>query len=164
MRAPRTDSWLRTLTVACGDSLWRSCAVRTGNLMFLFCREAGPKNAPDDSPALRTARFISKVRKHLLGSPIAIRLLHPITRASRTATGRTSKTIADRFDLCPEIINQFTVKLGFSRYTLCKQDYGSPVGLRMTLAHSDRIEALIVQGRCGRMKAWGTDWKTQRDF
>jgi hypothetical protein len=38
-------------------------------------------------------------------------------------------------------MNQFTDKLGFSRYTLCKQDYGS-----FRMAYSDRNEAPVVEG------------------
>jgi pimeloyl-ACP methyl ester carboxylesterase len=40
-------------------------------------------------------------------------------------------------------MNHFTEALGLSRYTPYMQDYGGPVGFRMALAHSDRIEALI---------------------
>jgi pimeloyl-ACP methyl ester carboxylesterase len=42
-------------------------------------------------------------------------------------------------------MNHFTEALGLSRYTLYMQDYGGPVGFRMAAAHTDRIEALIVQ-------------------
>jgi len=66
-------------------------------------------------------------------------LSRPITRASHTGTGRTSNTFADTFDHCPGIMNQFTDKLGFSRYTLCKQDYGS-----FRMAYSHRNEAPAV--------------------
>jgi pimeloyl-ACP methyl ester carboxylesterase len=43
---------------------------------------------------------------------------------------------------------RFTEALGLDRYALYMQDYGGPVGFRMALAHSDRVEALIVQERC----------------
>jgi len=44
------------------------------------------------------------------------------------------------------------------------QDYGGPVGFRMTLAHPDRVEALIVQNAVAHNGGLGTNWKTRRVF
>src|SRR3974377_206792 len=43
------------------------------------------------------------------------------------------------------IIELFAEKLGLSRYTLYVFDYGAPVGLRMALAHPERVSAIISQ-------------------
>jgi pimeloyl-ACP methyl ester carboxylesterase len=40
------------------------------------------------------------------------------------------KQFAYTFDHYAEIMNHFTEGLGLSRYTLCMQDYGGPVGFR----------------------------------
>jgi pimeloyl-ACP methyl ester carboxylesterase len=42
-------------------------------------------------------------------------------------------------------LDQFTAALGLSRYALYIQDYGAPIGLRLALAHPERVSALIVQ-------------------
>src|SRR5258708_38132708 len=44
------------------------------------------------------------------------------------------------------------------------QDYGGPVGFRMVLAHSERIEALIVQDAVSHNEGLGAIWKTRRAF
>jgi len=74
------------------------------------------------------------------------------------------KKFAYTFDHLAETMNHFTEALGFSRYTLYMQDYGGPVGFRMALAHSDRIEALIVQNAVAHNEGLGAIWKTRRPF
>ena len=58
----------------------------------------------------------------------------------------------------------FTEALGLSRYTLYMQDYGGPVGFRMTLAHPDRVEALIVQNAVAHNEGLGALWAPRRAF
>jgi pimeloyl-ACP methyl ester carboxylesterase len=74
------------------------------------------------------------------------------------------KKFSYTFDRFAEVINRFTEVLGLSRYTLYMQDYGGPVGFRMALAHSERIEALIVQDAVAHDEGLGTNWKTRRLF
>lgn len=42
-------------------------------------------------------------------------------------------------------MDRFTEVVGARRYALYIQDYGAPIGLRMALAHPQRVTALIVQ-------------------
>jgi pimeloyl-ACP methyl ester carboxylesterase len=42
-------------------------------------------------------------------------------------------------------LQKFTHALGLMRYALYIQDYGAPIGLRLALAHPERVSALIVQ-------------------
>ena len=44
------------------------------------------------------------------------------------------------------------------------QDYGGPVGFRMTLAHPERVEALIVQNAVAHNEGLGAIWKPRRAF
>jgi pimeloyl-ACP methyl ester carboxylesterase len=68
------------------------------------------------------------------------------------------------FDHYAEIMQHFTEALGIPRYTLYMQDYGGPVGFRMTLAHPERVEALIVQNAVAHNQGLGAIWKTRREF
>jgi pimeloyl-ACP methyl ester carboxylesterase len=68
------------------------------------------------------------------------------------------------FDRYAEIVNQFTEALGLSRYTLYMQDYGGPVGFRMALAHTERIEGLIVQDAVAHNEGLGANWAARRAF
>lgn len=49
------------------------------------------------------------------------------------------------FDHLAEVMGAFTEAVGLARYALYVFDYGAPVGLRLALAHPERITALISQ-------------------
>ncbi len=74
------------------------------------------------------------------------------------------KTFAYTFDHLADTMSHFTEALGLPRYTLYMQDYGSPVGFRMILAHPERVEALIVQDAVAHNEGLGANWKTRRAF
>jgi pimeloyl-ACP methyl ester carboxylesterase len=49
------------------------------------------------------------------------------------------------FENLAKIIATFTQKIGLDRFAIYVFDYGAPVGLRLALAHPERITALISQ-------------------
>ena len=49
------------------------------------------------------------------------------------------------FDHLAEVIGAFTEAVGLTSYALYVFDYGAPVGLRLAMAHPERITALISQ-------------------
>jgi pimeloyl-ACP methyl ester carboxylesterase len=49
------------------------------------------------------------------------------------------------FDRLAKVIDRFTEKIGLERYAIYIFDYGAPVGLRLALAHPERITAIISQ-------------------
>jgi len=49
------------------------------------------------------------------------------------------------FDNLARIVGAFTEALGLQRYALYIFDYGAPVGLRLALAHPERVSAIISQ-------------------
>jgi pimeloyl-ACP methyl ester carboxylesterase len=49
------------------------------------------------------------------------------------------------FDGLADIIDRFTTTVGLTRYAIYVFDYGAPVGLRLALAHPERITAIISQ-------------------
>jgi pimeloyl-ACP methyl ester carboxylesterase len=49
------------------------------------------------------------------------------------------------FDGLANIIDRFTTTVGLTRYAMYVFDYGAPVGLRLALAHPERITAIISQ-------------------
>jgi pimeloyl-ACP methyl ester carboxylesterase len=61
-------------------------------------------------------------------------------------------------------MNHFSEALNLSRYTLYMQDYGGPVGFRMALVHSERVEALIVQDAVAHNGGLGANWGPRRAF
>jgi pimeloyl-ACP methyl ester carboxylesterase len=49
------------------------------------------------------------------------------------------------FENLAEVIDRFTEEIGLDRYAIYIFDYGAPVGLRLALAHPERITAIISQ-------------------
>jgi pimeloyl-ACP methyl ester carboxylesterase len=49
------------------------------------------------------------------------------------------------FDKLAKVIGRFTETIGIDRYAIYIFDYGAPVGLRLALAHPERITAIISQ-------------------
>jgi pimeloyl-ACP methyl ester carboxylesterase len=74
------------------------------------------------------------------------------------------KQFAYTFDHIAELMVRFTEAIGLSRYVLYMQDYGSPVGFRMALAHPERLAALIVQNAVAHNEGLGENWKSRRAF
>ncbi len=50
-----------------------------------------------------------------------------------------------RFENLATVVGAFTEAIGLTRFALYIFDYGAPVGLRMALAHPERITAIISQ-------------------
>jgi pimeloyl-ACP methyl ester carboxylesterase len=132
--------------------------------LSIFYREAGPKGAPT---LLLLHGLPSSSR---MFEPLFARLSdrYHLIAPDYPGFGHSDwpdpKKFAYTFDHYAEIMNHFTEALGLSRYTLYMQDYGGPVGSRMTLAHPDRIEALIVQDAVAHNEGLGANWKTRRAF
>ena len=49
------------------------------------------------------------------------------------------------FDNLAKVIDDFTVQVGLSAFTLYVQDYGAPIGFRIASAHPERIRGLVIQ-------------------
>lgn len=49
------------------------------------------------------------------------------------------------FENLAQVIDRFTQTIGLKRYVIYVFDYGAPVGLRLALAHPERITAIISQ-------------------
>jgi pimeloyl-ACP methyl ester carboxylesterase len=49
------------------------------------------------------------------------------------------------FDNLAKVVGRFTEAIGLERFALYIFDYGAPVGLRVALAHPERITAIITQ-------------------
>lgn len=50
-----------------------------------------------------------------------------------------------RFENLARVMEGFTARMGLQRYAIYVFDYGAPVGLRLALAHPERISAIVSQ-------------------
>jgi pimeloyl-ACP methyl ester carboxylesterase len=132
--------------------------------LSIFYREAGPKNAPTIL-LLHGLPSSSRMFEPLL-SRLSDRyhLVAPDYPGFGHSDWPDPKTFAYTFDHYAEIVQRFTEALGIPRYTLYMQDYGGPVGFRMSLAHPERVEALIVQDAVAHNEGLAANWKTRRAF
>jgi pimeloyl-ACP methyl ester carboxylesterase len=132
--------------------------------LSIFYREAGPKDAP-------TILFLH-------GLPSSSRMFQPLLKRRGDkyhliapdypgyghSEWPSPKEFAYTFDHIALVMTDFTQALGLSRYTLYMQDYGGPVGLRMALAHPERVRSLIVQNAVAHNEGLGAHWATRRAF
>jgi pimeloyl-ACP methyl ester carboxylesterase len=132
--------------------------------LSIFYREAGP----NDGPTLLLLHGLPSSSR--MFDPLFARLndRYHLIAPDYPGFGHSDwpdpKQFAYTFDHYAEIMNHFTEALDLAYYTLYMQDYGGPVGLRMALAHPERIESLIVQDAVAHNDGLGVNWKTRRAF
>ena len=62
------------------------------------------------------------------------------------------------FDNLAKVIDRFTEVVGLKTYAVQVFDYGAPVGLRLALAHPERVLAIISQNGNAYEEGLGSDW------
>src|ERR1700722_15680445 len=132
--------------------------------LSIFYREAGPKDAPTLFLLHRLPSSSRMVEPLFARLSDRYHLVAPDYPGFGHSDWPDPKKFAYTFDHIAETMNHFTEALQLSRYTLYMQDYGGPVGFRMALTHSDRIEALIVQDAVAHNEGLGANWKPRRAF
>jgi pimeloyl-ACP methyl ester carboxylesterase len=118
--------------------------VKVGDLE-IFYREAGPKDAPAIL-LLHGFPTSSQMFRNLI--PALADQYHLIA-PDYPGFGHSSMPPRDKFaytfDSLVKVIDEFTEKVGLTKYALYVQDYGAPVGYRLASQHPDRITAIVVQ-------------------
>ena len=111
----------------------------------IFYREAGPKTAPNVL-LLHGFPTSSHMFRNLI--PILAENYHVIA-PDLPGFGFTdapdSKGFRYTFENLAKTIDQFTQAIKLDRYAIYVFDYGAPVGLRLALAHPERVTAIISQ-------------------
>jgi len=68
------------------------------------------------------------------------------------------------FDALARTIEAFTDALGLSRYAIYIFDYGAPTGLRLAMAHPERVTAIISQNGNAYEEGLGDAWGPIRTY
>ncbi|QEY62998.1 alpha/beta hydrolase [Metapseudomonas lalkuanensis] len=68
------------------------------------------------------------------------------------------------FDAIGKTIGDFVEKLGLKRYAMYFFDYGAPTGLRLALAHPERVSAIISQNGNAYLEGLGEAWAPIRKY
>jgi pimeloyl-ACP methyl ester carboxylesterase len=142
-----------------------SIAYRTtkvGNVE-VFYREAGPVNAP-----LILLLHGFPTAGHMFRDVIpSLANRYRVIAPDLPGFGNTKSPSREEFDYTfdnlAQVIEGFITALKLDNYTLYIFDYGAPIGLRVALAHPERVTAIISQnGNAyleGLSDAWGP-WQT----
>ena len=132
--------------------------------LSIFYREAGPKDAPTILLLHGLPSSSRMFEPLLMRLADAYHLVAPDYPGFGHSDWPNPTQFDYTFDHIATIMEDFTETLGLSRYTLYMQDYGGPVGFRMTLAHPELVQALIVQDAVAHNEGLGANWATRRAF
>ncbi len=115
------------------------------NGVDVFCREAGPKDAPAIL-LLHGFPTSSHMYRNLIPALAGkYRVIAPDYPGFGNSAMPDRKAFSYTFGNYASIVEGLTEKLGLKSYALYVMDYGAPVGFRLAAKHPDRITALIVQ-------------------
>jgi pimeloyl-ACP methyl ester carboxylesterase len=111
----------------------------------IFYREAGPKTAPTIL-LLHGFPTSSHMFRNLIPA-LADRyhVVAPDLPGFGFSDAPDRRRFQYTFENLAKVIDNFTRTIGLERYAIYVFDYGAPVGLRLALAHPERITAIISQ-------------------
>lgn len=130
----------------------------------IFYRSAGPADAPvllllHGFPS--ASHMFRDLIPELAGS---YRVIAP----DLPGFGQTRAPCRDRFaytfDRLAEVIGDFVEALGLESYALYVFDYGAPVGLRLALAHPERVTAIVSQNGNAYEEGLSEEWGPWRAY
>ncbi|WP_030750791.1 alpha/beta fold hydrolase [Streptomyces griseus] len=132
----------------------RTVTVRGHEIAY---REAGPAGAP---VLLLLHGFPTS--SHMFRDLIPrladrYRLIAPDHLGFGRSAAPSAADFAYTFAGLAELTSAFTEVLGLDRFALYVQDYGAPIGLRLALAHPERITALVTQNGNAYEEGLGAD-------
>jgi pimeloyl-ACP methyl ester carboxylesterase len=131
----------------------------------IFYREAGPTNAPVIL-LLHGVPSSSRMYQPMLESTLTTkcRLVAPDFPGFGHSSWPTPGEFNYTFDHLAEVTEKFADALRLNRYTLFLHDYGGPVGMRMAVARSEKIRAIIIQNAVSHEEGLSSLWAARRAF
>lgn len=119
--------------------------LQTVSGLDIFYREAGPV----DRPTLVLLHGFP-TSSHMFRDLIPLlaqdyRVVAPDYPGFGRSSAPTAEEFGYTFDRLAEVMEEFLVAIGCTRFSLYLQDYGAPVGLRIAARHPDWVQALVIQ-------------------
>ena len=130
----------------------------------VFYREAGPADAPvillmHGFPA--SSHMFRELMPRLAGR---YRVIAPDLPGFGFTNVPKDRHYVYSFDALAKTADAFVDALGLKRYALYVFDYGAPVGLRLAVAHPERVTALISQNGNAYEEGLGGAWAPIRKY
>jgi pimeloyl-ACP methyl ester carboxylesterase len=130
----------------------------------IFYREAGPKDAPT---ILLLHGYPSSSRMFATLIPLLADRYH-LVAPDYPGFGESDAPAPSQFhytfDHLAEVVDHFTQQLGLQTYVLYQQDYGGPIGMRLAVAHPERVKVIIVQNAVAHEDGLGPAWDIRKAF
>ena len=130
----------------------------------VFYREAGPADAP---VLLLLHGFPSSSHQFRDLIPLLAdkyRLIAPDLPGFGFTQVPAARDYVYTFDALGKTLEAFVDALGLRRYALYVFDYGAPAGLRLALAHPERVSALVSQNGNAYLEGLGDAWAPIRAY
>jgi pimeloyl-ACP methyl ester carboxylesterase len=139
--------WILSLCAAAPAALAGPMSYHTVMVdgVKVFYREAGPRDAPT---LLLLHGFPTSSRMYQGLMPLLADRYHlvaPDYPGFGLSEAPPQSEFAYTFDHITQVMDDFTQQLGLKHYSLYMCDYGGDVGLKLAIAHPERVQALIVQ-------------------
>lgn len=130
----------------------------------VFYRVAGPTDAPvllllHGFPT--ASHMFRDLIPHLAGR---YRVIAPDLPGFGNTEAPPRGTFTYSFDHLAQVIDGLTQALHLDRYALYIFDYGSPVGLRLAMAHPERVTAIISQNGNAYIEGLSDAWAPWRAY
>lgn len=111
----------------------------------VFYREAGPKSAPTIL-LLHGFPTSSHMFRNLIPALAGdYHVVAPDLPGFGFTEGPARGEFAYSFENLAKVIDSFTQAIGLDRFAIYIFDYGAPTGLRLALAHPERVTAIVTQ-------------------
>jgi pimeloyl-ACP methyl ester carboxylesterase len=130
----------------------------------VFYREAGDPNAPVVLLLHGFPASSFQYRELIPRLADRYRVIAPDLPGFGFTEAPTERNYVYTFDALAKTIEAFTDALALKRYALYIFDYGAPTGLRLAMAHSERITAIVSQNGNAYEEGLGDSWAPLRRY
>jgi pimeloyl-ACP methyl ester carboxylesterase len=130
----------------------------------IFYREAGSKTAPTILLLHGFPTSSHMFRNLIPALADCYHVVAPDLPAFGFSEAPDRKRFRYTFEHLAKVINTFTQAIGLERYAIYVFDYGAPVGLRLALAHPERITAIISQNGNAYEEGLSEGWNPIRAY
>jgi pimeloyl-ACP methyl ester carboxylesterase len=130
----------------------------------IFYRQAGAKTAPHLLLLHGFPTSSHMFRNLILDLADRYHVIAPDLPGFGFSDAPDRKRFRYTFENLAKTIDAFTRQIGLDRFAIYVFDYGAPVGLRLALAHPDRITAIISQNGNAYEEGLSSGWNPIQNY